>query len=472
MAVEHSPAGKYFIHTYGCQMNEYDSQRLADSLGAGDGGLGMTAADTPADADVILLNTCAIREKAQEKVYSDLGRYRALKAENPDLVIGVGGCVATQEGKGVRKRAPFVDLVFGPTNTHQVADMIRAVRSARTSPQKQEERQGRKKLALVDVTFKDIAKFDALPAPGVRGPRAYLSIMEGCSKYCSFCVVPYTRGEEVSRRVPDILAEAKHLAASGAVEITLLGQNVNGYHHTWKGAPYRIGDIIAEVAQVKGIQRIRFTTSHPLDCDHTLVDAFRYVPELASHFHLPVQSGSDKILRTMKRNYTAAHYRDIIAQFRDARENLPIATDIIVGFPGESDTDFDATLKLAQDIGFDTSYSFIYSRRPGTPAAQMPDQVEPAVAKRRLAVLQELLSKSAGEISRKMLHSVVQVLVTGPSRKGQGFMQGRTENNRVVNFRAPSASDQSLTGKIVAVTLTEALPNSFRGSLRDTVNAE
>ena len=437
-------------------MNEYDSQRLVDSLEAeSSGGLGMQATNDPSSADVILLNTCAIREKAQEKVYSELGRYRQLKKTNPELVIGVGGCVATQEGKGVQKRAPFVDLVFGPTNTHKVADMIHRV---------QRSRHQHEKLSLMDVTFNSVAKFDELPAPGTRGATAFLSIMEGCSKYCTFCVVPYTRGEEMSRDVDDILTEARQLAERGVVEINLLGQNVNGYQKRWKGASYRIGDIIAEVAAIDGIERIRFTTSHPLDCDQTLLDAFRYVPELATHFNLPVQSGSDRILRAMKRNYTAAHYCDIIAEFREARPDLPISTDLIVGFPGEEDEDFAATMNLVADIGFDTSYSFVYSKRPGTPAASMPNQVDPAVSKARLQELQKKLIDSAAQVSQQMLGKVARVLVTGTSQKSQQELQGRTENNRVVNFPATS---QDAIGTMVDVELTAALPNSFRGKLHE-----
>ena len=439
-------AGKVFIETHGCQMNEYDSSRVADLLCAREG-LERTA--LPADADVLLLNTCSVREKAAEKVYAQLGRWRPFKAAKPGLLIAVGGCVASQEGDALAARVPYVDIVFGPQTLHRLPEMIAR---ARAQP-------GR---AIVDVGFPTIEKFDALPEPRADGPTAFVSVMEGCSKYCSFCVVPYTRGPEVSRPVDDVLAEVESLAAQGVREITFLGQNVNAYRGAVDGAHADLAELLHYAAAVPRIDRLRFTTSHPAELSDSLIDAFADVPALVSHVHLPVQSGSDEILKRMKRGYTVDDYRERIARLHAARPGLSLSTDFIVGFPGETERDFAATMDLIAEVGFDNSFSFIYSPRPGTPAAELPDEVPLEAKKARLAILQQRIRAQADAISRAMVGSEQRVLVTGPSRKDPGQLCGRTENNRVVNF---AHHDRSLIGELVTIEVGEALPNSLRGRL-------
>ena len=450
---------KLYIKTFGCQMNEYDSDKMVDvlreaSLAAGDT---MVKTDTPEDADVILFNTCSVREKAQEKVFSDLGRVRDLKLAKPGLVIGVGGCVASQEGAAITKRAPYVDVVFGPQTLHRLPALIEA-RRATGKPQ-------------VDISFPEIEKFDHLPPAtvdcAVDGPTAFVSIMEGCSKYCSFCVVPYTRGEEVSRGFDDVLTEIAGLAAQGVKEVTLLGQNVNAYTAAMPDASQPIDDaeeradfatLLEYVAEIPGIERIRYTTSHPKEFTQRLIDAYARIPKLVSHLHLPVQSGSDRILMAMKRGYTVLEYKSIIRRLRAVRPDLCISTDIIVGFPGETDADFDATMKLIDDIGFDASYSFIYSPRPGTPAASLPDGVDAAAKLVRLQRVQATIDANARRISDTMVGTRQRILVEGPSRKKPNEMMGRTDNNRVVNFagRAP-------VGAMADATITHANSHSLRG---------
>ncbi len=437
-------SGRYYIKTFGCQMNEYDSARMADVLHSLDG---LTATDNPAEADVLLVNTCSVREKAQEKVFSLLGEWRSHKHQRPGTIIGVGGCVASQEGAGITARAPFVDLVFGPQTIHRLPQMIAELR-----------RRGR---AVVDVSFPEIEKFDALPEPRAEGARAYVSIMEGCSKYCSFCVVPYTRGTEVSRPFESVLDEVRALARQGVGEITLLGQNVNAYAGPMAdGAEVDLATLIHYVAEVPGIERIRFTTSHPLEFTDSLIEAYASVPQLANHLHLPVQSGSDRILALMKRGYTALEYKDRIRRLREVRPGIAVSSDFIVGFPGETERDFAATLKLAADINCDQSFSFIYSRRPGTPAASMPDDVSLEEKQQRLAQLQAVLDAQALAISRTMVGSVQRVLVERPAKKDERELAGRTENNRWVNFAGPA----SLLNRFVDVVVTEARPHSLRGS--------
>jgi tRNA-2-methylthio-N6-dimethylallyladenosine synthase len=437
---------KLYIKTHGCQMNEYDSARMRDLLQASHG---LTPTDNPEDADVLLLNTCSIREKAQEKVFHQLGRWKHLKQKNPDLIIGVGGCVASQEGAEIGKRAPYVDLVFGPQTLHRLPEMM--------------EQRGPGGTLVVDVSFPEIEKFDRLPEPSVEGPTAFVSVMEGCSKYCTFCVVPYTRGEEVSRPVDDVIAEVAHLAGEGVREVNLLGQNVNAY----RGANH-LGEIVdfAEllhlVARIPGIDRIRYTTSHPVEFSDALIDAYAEIPQLVDHLHLPVQSGSDRILMAMKRGHTALEYKSKIRRLRRIRPNISISSDFIIGFPGETDTDFAATMKLVEEIGFDTSFSFVYSARPGTPAAELPDTTDESVKKQRLQILQARILQEAQAISRRMVGTVQRVLVTGVSKKDPGELQGRTENNRVVNFRC---TDQSLIGEFADLEIVDALPNSLRGQL-------
>ncbi len=439
-------AGKLHIKTHGCQMNEYDSSRMADLLAASDG---LSVTDEAADADVLLLNTCSIREKAQEKVFHQLGRWKQLKERNPDLIIGVGGCVASQEGAEILRRAPYVDLVFGPQTLHRLPAMI-------------SERRGRGK-AVVDTSFPEIEKFDRLPEPRVEGPRAFVSVMEGCSKYCTFCVVPYTRGEEVSRPFDDVLAEAAHLAAQGVREVTLLGQNVNAYRGaTHAGGTADLAQLVTYVAAIDGIDRIRFTTSHPVEFSDSLIDAFGDVPELVGHVHLPVQSGSDRILARMKRGHTALEYKSKIRRLRGVRPGISISSDFIVGFPGETEQDFNDTMKLVADIGFDHSFSFLYSARPGTPAAELHDDTPEDVRRERLQRLQQRLNQQAMEISRGMVGSMQRVLVDGVSKKDPGQLQGRTENNRVVNF---ACTDHGLIGRFADVRIDDALPNSLRGRL-------
>jgi len=438
-------SGKLHIRTFGCQMNEYDTAKMADLLGASHD---LTPTDNPAEAEVLLLNTCSVREKAQEKVFSQLGMWRELKLARPNVIIGVGGCVASQEGEAILKRAPYVDLVFGPQTLHRLPQMIDEVK--------------RQRAAVVDISFPEIEKFDHLPAPQSDGPSAYVSIMEGCSKYCTFCVVPYTRGEEFSRPFDDIIAEVVELAGQGVREITLLGQNVNAYRgEMHDGGVADLALLITYVAAIDGIDRIRYTTSHPLEMSDNLIQAYGEVPELVGHLHLPVQSGSDRILALMKRNHTALEYKATIRKLREVRPNISISSDFIVGFPGESDTDFEATMDLIAEVGFDHSFSFIYSARPGTPAAALPDDVPLEVKKRRLALLQQSINQQAQAISRRMVGTTQRVLVSGLSRKDSGQISGRTENNRVVNFNGESV----LIGDFVDVLITEALPNSLRGEM-------
>ena len=441
-------AKKLYIETHGCQMNEYDSSRMADLLGEHQA-LEMT--ERAEEADVILLNTCSIREKAQEKVFSQLGRWRELKRQNPELVIGVGGCVASQEGAAIRERAPYVDVVFGPQTLHRLPEMIDAARTTR-APQ-------------VDISFPEIEKFDRLPEPRVDGPSAFVSVMEGCSKYCTFCVVPYTRGEEVSRPFDDVLAEVIHLAENGVREVTLLGQNVNGYRgQTHDGRIADFAELIRVVAAVDGIDRIRYTTSHPLEFSDALIQAHAEVPELVKFVHLPVQAGSDRILAAMKRNHTALEYKSRIRKLKAAVPDICISSDFIVGFPGETDKDFEATMKLVEDVGFDFSFSFVYSSRPGTPAADLPDDTPEEVKKQRLQILQTRIHQQGFENSRRMVGTVQRILVSDFSKKDPGMLQGRTENNRIVNFRS---ANPRLIGQFVDVHIDDALPHSLRGTLID-----
>ena len=426
-------------------MNEYDSARMLDVLRSD---LRMELTDTPEEADLLLLNTCSIREKAQEKVFSQLGRWRQLKADNPQLLIGVGGCVASQEGEALQQRAPYVDLVFGPQTLHRLPQLVRDARA--------------RKGAVIDISFPEIEKFDHLPEPRAEGPTAFVSVMEGCSKYCTFCVVPYTRGEEVSRPFDDIIAEVVTLAGQGVREVNLLGQNVNAYRgRMHDGETADLALLIHYIAAIDGIDRIRFTTSHPVEFSDSLIQAFAEVPELVSHLHLPVQSGSDRVLALMKRGHTALEYKSRIRKLREARPGISLSSDFIVGFPGETEADFEQTMALIEEIGFDHSFSFIYSARPGTPAAALPDDVPLSVKKARLARLQARISDMANAISTAMVGSRQRILVERPSRKDPAIMAGRTENNRVVNFPA----DASLIGQFVDVIITEALPNSLRGEL-------
>jgi len=441
---------KLYIKTFGCQMNEYDSDKISDVL-AESHNLELTT--NPEEADVLLLNTCSIREKAQEKVFSQLGRWKTWKQGKPDLVIGVGGCVASQEGGAIQKRAPYVDMVFGPQTIHRLPQMLDDV--------------GHKHRHVIDISFPEIEKFDHLPEARAEGPTAFVSIMEGCSKYCSFCVVPYTRGEEVSRPFDDILAEVAGLAAQGVREVNLLGQNVNAYRGL-------MGDdvdgeieeadlalLINYIAAIDGIDRIRFTTSHPLEFSDNLIQVYADVPELVSFLHLPVQSGSDRVLAAMKRGHTALEYKHIIRKLREVRPNIAISSDFIVGFPGETDLDFEATMKLIDDINFDQSFSFIYSARPGTPAAALPDKTPLQIKKQRLAHLQQDIATRAERFSQAMVGTVQRVLVEGPSRKSERQMSGRTENNRVVNFDGGA----DLVGSFIDVLITEAFPNSLQGKV-------
>jgi len=437
--------GKLYIKTHGCQMNEYDSAKMADVLHAAHG---LELTQNEAEADVILINTCSIREKAQEKVFSQLGRWRELKQANSAVVIGVGGCVASQEGDAIVKRAPFVDLVFGPQTLHRLPAMIEAKRAS-GKPQ-------------VDISFPEIEKFDALPQPRAEGPTAFVSIMEGCSKYCSFCVVPYTRGEEISRPFDDVVAEIAELAEQGVREVNLLGQNVNAYRGAMHdGAVADLGLLIHAIAEIDGIGRIRFTTSHPLEFSDSLIDAYANVPQLANYLHLPVQSGSDRILAAMKRGYTALEFKQKLRKLRAVRPDISISSDFIVGFPGETDVDFDKTMKLIDDVGFDQSFSFIYSRRPGTPAANLADDTPDAVKHARLERLQATINANAKRIGETMVGSVQRILVEGPSRKNPNEMTGRTENMRYVNFPGHAR----MTGQFVDVTITEAMSNSLRGRI-------
>jgi len=445
-----TPTRKLFIKTYGCQMNEYDSSRISDVL-ADSHNLELTS--DPEEADVLLLNTCSIREKAQEKVFSQLGRWKNWKKAKPDLVIGVGGCVASQEGAEIQKRAPYVDVVFGPQTIHRLPEMI----SASSETHKK----------IVDISFPEIEKFDCMPEPKANGPMAFVSIMEGCSKYCSFCVVPYTRGEEVSRPFDDVLAEVAGLAQQGVREVNLLGQNVNAYRGAMDssdGKDETVADLallIHYVAAIDGIERIRFTTSHPMEFNDELVEVYAQVPELVSFLHLPVQSGSDKILTAMKRGHTAKDYKEIIRRLKIVRPDISISSDFIIGFPGETDEDFADTMKLIEEVGFDHSYSFIYSARPGTPAASLLDNTTDLIKKHRLTILQNIITSNASVISKQMVGSIQSVLVENVSRKSELQISGRTENNRVINF----AGDKNLIGRFVDVTVTEARTNSLQGEL-------
>ena len=439
-------AKKLFVKTHGCQMNEYDSARMLDVLKDTQG---YELAATEEEADVLLLNTCSIREKAQEKVFHQLGRWQKLKQSRPNLVIGVGGCVASQEGKAIMKRAPIVDMVFGPQTIHRLPEMI-------TTRQQQ-------LLPVVDITFPEVEKFDCLPQPSVDGAAAFVSIMEGCSKYCSFCVVPYTRGEEVSRSVASVLQEVESLASRGVREIHLLGQNVNSYLGEIDGDQADLAELIYYVADVSGVERIRFTTSHPMDFSENLIQAYADIPALVDHLHLPVQSGSDRILEAMKRGHTVDDYRERIKMLRAVRPNISLSSDFIVGFPGETQREFDETMALIEEIGFDSSFSFIYSARPGTPAAGLVDEVPRAIKKAWLQTLQARIREQADAISRSMVGTTQRVLVTSEARKGAGLLAARTENNRVVNFDGP----KTLVGDFADLQIIEALPNSLRGQRPD-----
>jgi len=438
-------SGRYFIRTFGCQMNEYDSSRMGDVLAASEG---LQPAADEQSADILLMNTCSVRDKAEDKVYSLLGRWRQLKAGRPGLIIGVGGCVASQEGEAITRRAPYVDLVFGPQTIHRLPGMLAQLR-----------RTGR---SQVDVSFPEIEKFDHLPAPRADGATAFVSIMEGCSKFCSYCVVPYTRGEEVSRPAAAVLEEIRGLAAQGVGEITLLGQNVNAYEGTRDGAPpMDLGQLIRAVGGMPGVERIRFTTSHPVNFGDSLIEAYARTRKLVNHLHLPVQSGSDRILALMRRGYTALEFKQKLRKLRAVRPDISVSTDLIVGFPGETERDFRQTLELTAEAGFDQSFSFIYSRRPGTPAASLPDDVPDEVKSARLATLQAQLDGQARAISQGMVGSVQRVLVERPSRRDAHQLAGRTGNNRWVNFDG----DAALLNRFVDVTITEALHNSLRGRL-------
>ncbi|AKP35443.1 tRNA (N6-isopentenyl adenosine(37)-C2)-methylthiotransferase MiaB [Yersinia aleksiciae] len=439
---------KLHIKTWGCQMNEYDSSKMADLLASTHG---YQLTEIPEDADLLLLNTCSIREKAQEKVFSLLGHWKLLKEKNPELIIGVGGCVASQEGEHLRQRAPCVDIIFGPQTLHRLPEMINHVQGTHSS--------------VVDISFPEIEKFDRLPEPRAEGPTAFVSIMEGCNKYCTFCVVPYTRGEEVSRPSDDILFEIAQLAAQGVREVNLLGQNVNAYRGaTYDGDICSFAELLRLVAAIDGIDRLRFTTSHPIEFTDDIIDVYRDTPELVSFLHLPVQSGSDRILTMMKRAHTALEYKAIIRKLRQARPDIQISSDFIIGFPGETQQDFEQTMKLVADIRFDTSYSFIYSSRPGTPAADLPDDVSEEEKKQRLHILQQRITQQAMDISREMIGSVQRILVEGPSRKNAMELAGRTENNRVVNFEGTP----SMIGKFVDVEIIDVYASSLRGILLRT----
>ncbi|AAZ98659.1 tRNA-i(6)A37 modification enzyme MiaB [Thiobacillus denitrificans ATCC 25259] len=434
---------KIYIKTFGCQMNEYDSDKMADVLNAAEG---LTPTSTPEDADVILFNTCSVREKAQEKVFHDLGRVRHLKQANPNLIIGVGGCVASQEGAAIVARAPFVDVVFGPQTLHRLPELIAQRRET-----------GR---AQVDISFPEIEKFDHLPPARVEGGAAFVSIMEGCSKYCTFCVVPYTRGEEVSRPFDDVIAEVANLAARGVKEITLLGQNVNAYQGALdEGGTADFAFLLEMVHEIPGVERIRYTTSHPREMTQRLIECYGKLPKLVSHLHLPVQSGSDRILAAMKRGHTVLEFKSIVRKLREQRSDLCLSSDFIVGFPGETGADFEATMKLVEELNFDASFSFIYSKRPGTPAADYADDVSAELKTQRLMRLQARIEAQAQGVNRSMVGSVQRVLVEGQARKNANELAGRTGNNRIVNFAGPSR----LLGQFVDVTITQALPHSLRG---------
>lgn len=445
--------GKIYIRTFGCQMSEYDSDKMVDVLRE-DQGLEVT--DNPEEADVILFNTCSVREKAQEKVFSDLGRVQHLKKLNPRLVIGVGGCVASQEGEAIVKRAPYVDVVFGPQTLHRLPELIRRRRDEGVSQ--------------VDISFPEIEKFDNMPPSRVEGATAFVSIMEGCSKYCSFCVVPYTRGEEVSRPFEDVLTEVADLADQGVREVTLLGQNVNAYRGRIEGSD-EIADfamLLEYVHEIPGIERIRYTTSHPKEMTQRMVEAYARLPKLVSFLHLPVQAGSDRVLAAMKRGYTALEFKSVVRKLRAARPNLTLSSDFIVGFPGETEEDFQKTLKLIADVGFDTSFSFVYSRRPGTPAADLHDDTPQEVKLKRLQQLQALINEQAAAIAQGMVGTRQRLLVEGPSRRDPNELMGRTENNRIVNFEGPAR----LVGNMVDVIITQAFTNSLRGRVVGTEDSD
>ena len=436
---------KLHITTWGCQMNEYDSSKMADLLLATHG---LELTENPEEADVLLLNTCAIREKAQEKVFSQLGRWKNWKKDKPELIIGVGGCVASQEGEHIRDRAPFVDIVFGPQTLHRLPEMINKIRGGDR--------------AIVDISFPEIEKFDRLPEPKAEGPTAFVSIMEGCNKYCSFCVVPYTRGEEVSRPVDDVLFEIAQLAEQGVREVNLLGQNVNAYRgDTFDGQICSFAELLRLVAAIDGIDRVRYTTSHPIEFTDDIVEVYRDTPELVSFLHLPIQSGSDRVLTMMKRNHTALEYKAIIRKLREVRPNIQISSDFIVGFPGETAEDFEQTMKVIEQVNFDMSFSFIYSARPGTPASDLPDDVSEEEKKERLARLQQRINFQAMQFSRAMLGTEQRILVEGPSKKDIMELTGRTENNRVVNF----VGTPDMIGKFVDVKITDVYTNSLRGEV-------
>lgn len=436
---------KLHITTWGCQMNEYDSSKMADLLNSTHG---LELTDNPEDADILLLNTCSIREKAQEKVFSQLGRWKTWKKSKPDLIIGVGGCVASQEGEHIRERAPFVDIVFGPQTLHRLPEMINQIRGGKSS--------------VVDISFPEIEKFDRLPEPKAEGPTAFVSIMEGCNKYCSFCVVPYTRGEEVSRPVDDVLFEIAQLAAQGVREVNLLGQNVNAYRgETFDGGICTFAELLRLVAAIDGIDRLRFTTSHPIEFTDDIIEVYRDTPELVSFLHLPIQSGSDRVLTMMKRNHTALEYKAIIRKLREARPDIQISSDFIVGFPGETAKDFEDTMKIIEQVNFDMSFSFIYSARPGTPAADLPDDVSEDEKKERLYRLQQRINHQAQQFSRLMLGTEQRILVEGPSKKDLMELTGRTETNRIVNFQGTP----DMIGKFVDVKITDVYTNSLRGDV-------
>jgi tRNA-2-methylthio-N6-dimethylallyladenosine synthase len=438
---------KLHIVTHGCQMNEYDSSRMRDLLGDSHQ---MVATEDPEEADVLLLNTCSIREKAEDKVYHQLGRWRKLKEKNPNLIIGVGGCVASQEGQAIAKRAPFVDLIFGPQTLHRLPEMMNKKRE-QSIP------------TVIDISFPEIEKFDQLPQPESEGATAFVSIMEGCSKYCTFCVVPYTRGEEISRPVIDVLAEITHLSQQKVREVNLLGQNVNAYRGKMPNESIcDFAELITYVAGIEGIDRIRYTTSHPVEFSDNLISAYAEVPELVSHLHLPVQSGSDRILSAMKRGHTAIEYKSKIRKLRKIRPDISISSDFIVGFPGETESDFEKTMELIHEVGFDQSFSFIYSKRPGTPASDLSDETSEETKKLRLKILQDRINQQAMSISEKMVGKTENILVTGISKKDPSQLQGRTENNRVVNF---TSNDTTLIGNFLPVLITGALRNSLAGKI-------
>lgn len=436
---------KLHITTWGCQMNEYDSSKMADLLNSTHG---LELTDKPEEADVLLLNTCSIREKAQEKVFSQLGRWKNWKKDKPDLIIGVGGCVASQEGEHIRDRAPFVDIVFGPQTLHRLPEMINKIRGGDR--------------AIVDISFPEIEKFDRLPEPRAEGPTAFVSIMEGCNKYCSFCVVPYTRGEEVSRPVDDVLFEIAQLAEQGVREVNLLGQNVNAYRgETFDGGICTFAELLRLVAAIDGIDRVRYTTSHPIEFTDDIIEVYRDTPELVSFLHLPIQSGADRVLTMMKRNHTALEYKAIIRKLREVRPNIQISSDFIVGFPGETAEDFEQTMKVIEQVNFDMSFSFIYSARPGTPAADLPDDISEEEKKARLARLQQRINHQAMQFSRAMLGTEQRVLVEGPSKKDIMELTGRTESNRIVNFQGTPG----MIGKFVDIKITDVYTNSLRGEV-------